>query len=559
MHVATAARMRAIEERAYRDFGIPPLLLMENAGRATAALAWGILTGMLPSGGGGGPHPLRLWPAVVSDPPDGSHKAGHRLAPPDRLPVVAVMAGHGNNGGDAFCAARHLMGWGCRVTAELWGDPDRLSDDSRLNLRAARASGVPVQVVDRGGSSAEASQRLAAADLIIDGLLGTGVSGPPRGVVADAIAAINAAGRPVLAIDLPSGAETDTGQAEGLAVRARWTVALGLPKPAHFLFPAAGLTNEVWLAGIGIPSAALAQQEGLWEAVTPAVAAGWVPRLPADAHKGSRGRVMVVGGYRSMPGAVVLAARAALRSGAGLVYAGVPELSGDVVAAHTPEVITYRLPATPNGGFAPKALPLLLDAARQGVVVGLGPGLHTEPESQQVAREFALRSPAPVVLDADGIRAFAGQAERLREAASPVVLTPHPGEAAELLGSTARDVQANRPAALEELIRLTGQTVVLKGAFTLVGAPGRGLRFNLTGNRVLGTAGSGDVLTGMTAALLAQGLPPFDAAALGVWLHGRAGDRLAAQVGYDGVLAGELAEEVPAARRDLTHREAGRP
>lgn len=542
MYILTAAQMRALEAGTGRRYGVPALLLMENAGRELALLAWRLLTGA-PAPGPGGPGPRRLWGGPAPAAP---------LAPAGRPPRVVAVAGKGNNGGDALCAARHLHNWGLGVAAVLWADPDALPPDARLNLEACLRAGVAVHP----GGAATAPALLAAADLVLDGLLGTGVRGPAREPLATAIGLVNGCGRPVLAVDLPSGVDSDTGAAPGPVVRAAWTLALGLPKRAHVLPPGAGLSGEVWVADIGLPAVALPAafpaDEPAWQALLPARAGAGLPRPPAEVHKGSRGRILVAGGCRAMPGAPALAGLAALRAGAGLVHVAVPEPAGDLVAARAPELITLRLPAGPAGALAADALPALLAQAARADCVAVGPGLGEDEGARAAARALVLQSPAPVVLDADGVRAFAGQPEQLRQARAPVVLTPHPAELGALLGDRdAAAVQADRAGALARAVALTGQTVLLKGPGTLVGAPDGQVWVNLTGSRALATAGSGDVLTGVIAALVAQGLAPALAAATGACLHGLAGERLAARVGPDGVLATELAHELPGARRDL--------
>ncbi|MCG0239365.1 MAG: NAD(P)H-hydrate dehydratase [Firmicutes bacterium] len=583
--VLTAAQMRAAEATAIDGMGIPALLLMENAGRAVALLAWHLLTGA--EGGAGalaGPVLRRLRPwggwqggaartgsqaytGGQTGPTAGGRSVTPPLVPPGRRPRVVAAAGKGNNGGDALAAARHLAAWGCDVTVILWARPEELPPDARLNLTAVERLGLRVlRPVAEGAAPAEAAgdratapatpaevaAALAQADLILDGLLGTGVRGAPREPLAGAIQALAASGRPILAIDLPSGVNTDTGAAPGPAVPATWTLALGAPKPAHFLYPGAGYCGELWLAEIGIPGAAIAAAapEAL-RLVTPAEAGALLPVPPEDAHKGSRGRVLVVGGSRSMPGAPALAGLAALRAGAGLVHVAVPEPAGDLVAMRGPELITLRLPAAPDGGFGAEALAPALAAARGMQAVAIGPGLGTGAAARGMVRELVASLPVPAVLDADGIRAFAGEPEALRGCPVPLVLTPHPGELAALLGTDTAQVQADRLGAVAQAVERTGQTVVLKGPHTLVGAPDGRVFVNLSGSRALATAGSGDVLTGMVAALLAQGLGPVEAAVAAVAWHGLAGERLGERLGPDGVLAGDLLTELPAVRREM--------
>lgn len=554
MWAVTAEQMRAMEQETYGKYGIAPLALMENAGRAVAEVAWQLLTGHGP-GDGRLPWRVRVRPSPAL-PAEGRPGASLPLAPAGRPPRVAVMAGRGNNGGDGLAAARHLHAWGAEVTAFLYTEPDRLSPDAGANYRACAQLGI--LHVPRADGQCAVRESLSRADLVIDALLGTGIRGAPREPVAGAIRAVNESGRPVLAVDVPSGVDADTGAVPGDAVRALWTVTFGMPKLGLFLYPAAARTGEVWVAAIGIPGGVVPPGAVVYPLAAPERVGAWLPEPGEDVHKGARGRVLVVGGSRAMPGAVALAARAALRAGAGLVVAAVPEPAGDLVAAQAAEVITRRVPAGPGGGFGPGAAPALGPLVGRSAALAAGPGIGEEAAALALVRDLVRTAGRPIVLDADGIKAFAGEPGALREAAAPVVLTPHAGELALLLGTTPEAVQADRPEAVQEAARRTGQVVVLKGPHTLVaagdanlGGQAREVWVNLTGNRALATAGSGDVLTGVILALLAQGMRPLEAAVAGVTLHGLAADRLAVRVARDGILAGDLLNELPAARAAL--------
>ena len=520
MKLVTADQMRAIEERTARECRIPLLLLMEQAGRAVADAAAALLS-----------------PGAAA----------------------VVCAGKGNNGGDGLCAARLLLARGVPVSVLLFADPQAITGDAAINLEAARGAGVEVLVVDgpAGGSlpaigGAHAAQRLSSAALIIDALLGTGATGAPRGATGEAVALINAAGRPVLAVDLPTGVEADSGATPGLAVRAAVTVTFALPKWGHYLYPGAGLCGRLTVADIGIPPRALAPEGRLAEVLTVQAVAGWLPHLPGDAHKGTRGRVLAIGGSLGMVGAAVLASRAALRAGCGTVRLLTPATIQAQAASHLVEVMVQPVPDNLEGVFAGElaAREVLVQAAAADVVV-LGPGLSREKDAATCARSVLEKIMVPAVIDADGIVAFAGRAGDLRRVTAPLVLTPHPGELALLLGMSTTEVQADRPGALRLAVEVTGAVVVLKGAHSLIGVPGGQIYVNPTGNRGMGTGGSGDVLAGTIAGLLAQGMAPPEAAAAGVYLHGLAGDLAAARLGSDGLLAGDLIDELPLARRQV--------
>lgn len=507
MKVVSGDQMRSIENRVFDRYGVPSQVVMEVAGRQVAVIARKLLE----------QHPG---------------------------PVVAVC-GKGNNGGDGLVAARWLRHWGINAAAVVWSSFDELPPDAAAALQSARAYGVQILM------PAQAAEALQNAGLIIDAVLGTGVVGSARGLAAEAIKLINAAGRPVLSVDMPSGVATDTGLAEGPAVQADYTVTFGLPKLGLFQFPGADLAGKVIVADIGLSDAAVDAENIDVELTLAANIKAWLPQYSRNAHKGTRGRVLVAAASRGMTGAAALSGEAALRVGAGLVTVAAPASSQPVVAAIRPEFMTLACDESAEGGFAASAADLFLQRATKADAVAVGPGLGTDAETQQFVRRVVAASPAPMVLDADAIKAFAGQAQLLAQAPVPLVLTPHPGEMAHLLGLSVEDVQADRFGAVRRAANVTKSVVLLKGAYSLIAEPGGMVWINTTGNRALGTGGSGDVLTGIIAGLLAQGLGAPEAAATGAFMHGLAGDRLSEFHGCDGILAGDLAAELPRVQKDM--------
>jgi len=505
--VVSAEQMRSIEARLFAEYGFSSAVLMELAGRQVAVVARRMMEG----------------------------RTG---------PIVAVC-GKGNNGGDGLVAARWLRHWGYQVSAVVWASFDDLPADAAQALHAARMAGVSILM------PAQAAEALQNAALIIDAVLGTGFVGSARGQAAEAIKLINAARRPVLAVDMPSGVGTNTGQVDGPAVRADVTVTFGLPKLGLFHFPGADLAGRVVVVDIGLDEKAIEAEDIQVELTRAESVRAWLPVYSRNAHKGTRGRVFVAAGSRGMTGAGALAGEAALRVGAGLVTVAAPESSQPVIAALRPEFMTLALPESAAGGFRADAAELFLQRAARADALAVGPGLGTDPEAQMFTRAVVAGATAPLVLDADAIKAFAGRPELLADCPMPLVITPHPGEMAHLLGLPVEAVQSDRFSAVRRAAQVTKAVVVLKGAYTLIAEPEGGLYINPTGNRALGTGGSGDVLTGVIAGLLAQGLGAPEAAAAGAFLHGLAGDRLAQRMGEDGVLAGEIAAELPAAQRDL--------
>lgn len=511
MYAATAAQSRSIDRRTIEEIGIPSPVLMENAGLAVAA-------------------------AVA------------RRCGGVRGRSIVVLCGKGNNGGDGFVVARHLAVQGARVRLFLAGARDKLSGDAALEAQIAANMGLPIAELQSPAGAAEA---LAGADAAVDALLGTGTRGEVTGLMADLIEALNAGPAPVVAVDVPSGLNVDTGLPCGHCVRAVETVTFGVLKRGLALYPGAAYAGRVVLAPISIPDAAI-EAEGIGVCLLQAPdAAALLPRREAWAHKGSAGSVLVAGGSLGMAGAAAMAALSALRVGAGLVRLAVPASLNDVLQAKATEVITLPVAQTDAGSFAPAGLRDAVERAGGSECVALGPGLGRNPETVRGFLEILPEVKAPLVIDADGLNALAEHPEVFGRLASPPVLTPHPGEMSRLLGKSVADVQGDRIAAAEEAARRFHAIVVLKGAGTVVAGPDGAVSINSTGNAGMASAGMGDVLTGTIAGLVAQGLAPRDAAVLGVFVHGLAGDLAAADRGGIGLLATDVQERLPAALQAL--------
>jgi NAD(P)H-hydrate epimerase len=510
IRIATAEEMRRADRRATERFGVPSLLLMENAGRGAADVI------------------ERVFGAV----------RGRR---------VAVVCGKGNNGGDGFVVARHLTARGAVVGVWLVGRTGDVRGDAAVNLEAVRRSGLPLAEVSGGDRLATA---LADADLVVDALLGTGVSGPATGLVADAIVAINAAGRPVCALDLPSGLSADHGRLLGPVVSATVTATFGLPKLGLFLHPGAACAGRIEVCDLGVPPAWLEEGSSAWVPEAEDIRS-LLPGRAVDAHKGHQGHLLVVAGAVGKTGAAVLASRGALRAGTGLVTCALPATQQPIVAAQLAEAMTEPVAETGAQTLSTKAVDRLLELAGRMGAVAIGPGVGLEPETQEAVRRLVLGVERPMVVDADALTALVGQLERLRQAPGARLLTPHPGEAARLLGVSAADVQADRPGSARRLAELSGVWVALKGAGTIVTGPDGQLTLNPTGNPGMATGGTGDVLTGIAGGFLAQGIAPGAALRAAVYVHGLAGDLAAAARGTAGLVAGDVAEAVPAALRQL--------
>ncbi|MEX0834356.1 MAG: NAD(P)H-hydrate dehydratase [Actinomycetota bacterium] len=453
---------------------------------------------------------------------------------------AVVLCGKGNNGGDGMVAARLLEREGMRTTTLLLEDPSSMREPAVTNHERLLSETDRV----RHFSETAADRELGRADVAIDAIFGTGFHGVPDGMYASAIGALNSSGTPVVAVDIPSGVDGESAMVAGDAVRADVTVSLGTAKPGVILFPGTEFAGIVEVADIGIPPDMVASDLLLVEASDVSMI---LPVREPDTNKRATGVVMVIGGSRDMTGAVCLVAEAAFRTGAGLVTIAAPEGIVPVIQERVAEATYLPLPETPEGTVAADAFKIVWDRMGEFDAFALGPGLSRNGETAEFARGVAAAVPKALVLDADGLNAFEGRAGELADRGAPdLVLTPHDGEFARLSGIPRESIELRRVEAVRELAGTVQATVLLKGTRTLIGSLGGEVRINPTGNSALATAGSGDVLTGAIAALLARGLPAPDAAAAGAFVHGLAGSLAAADSG-EGTTAGDLAERIPAA------------
>ncbi|MEM7480067.1 MAG: NAD(P)H-hydrate dehydratase [Acidobacteriota bacterium] len=528
MKVLTAETMAAVDRRAIEEIGLPGAVLMENAA-------------------------IGLADAI-----------GERFPGAE---AVAIFCGPGNNGGDGLALGRHLAIRGYRLALCLWTGGRELAGDAAMQHAVCSRQGLNVRRIASDDDASRALAEAATCDLVVDALFGTGLSRPLEGLPATLVRGINHLPSPRLAVDLPSGLNGGRHQVFGPAVRAEVTVALGALKVPHVLEPAAERVGEVVLADLGIPPALLAEAPSELELLTADdLAPSLAPRRP-ESHKGTYGHVLIVAGSPGKAGAAVLAARAAVRGGAGLVTVAVPRELLTAVDLGSVESMTLPLHSTPIGELSPQGAEAVLEACRDRDLLALGPGLGTTlgeggEALAATVRRIALAVPLPLVLDADGLNAFAGRCEELAARSLPTVLTPHPGELGRLLGISTAEVQEDRPAAARRVAEASGALVVLKGHRTLIANPDGALAVCSAGNPGMATGGTGDVLTGLLAALLAhregEGDDPFAAdpglsrrVALAVYLHALAGDEAAARRGEASLAAGDLVETLPAAWKAL--------
>ncbi len=511
--IFTAAEMRALDARAIRELGIPGTRLMDAAGSGAAVL-------------------IGRWLAPIR---------GRR---------VVVVCGKGNNGGDGFVVARRLRTRGAAVQVFLVGSRREVRGDAAEALAGWRGR---VEAIDAGPDPGALVRALESADAVVDALLGTGVTGPARGPVAAAIDAINEAGRrgvPVIALDLPSGLDSDRGLVPGPVVKATRTVTFAGLKRGLLLQPGAALAGHVEVVDIGIPSDEVARGINTW-GLDAADVRRYFPPREVDAHKGRFGHLLIVAGSRGKTGAAALAGRSALRAGVGLCTIAAPASQQPIIAALAPEYMTEALPETASGGLALAAREPLLELAHRMDAVALGPGLSLDVEAQALARALVAEVERPLIADADALTALAGHLDLLRRALGPRALTPHPGEMARMLGVSIEAVQGDRLELTRRFCREHHAALALKGAGTVVGGPDGRVAVNPTGNPGMAKGGSGDVLTGIVGALLARGIEPAAALEAGCYVHGLAGDLAAASRGEIAMIAGDIVETLPAALQAL--------
>lgn len=515
MRILSAEQMREADRRTIEDIGIPSLVLMENAGRQVVA----------------------AMEAFFQDLSDRR---------------VAIISGKGNNGGDGFVVARTLHQRGIEVSVFVIGTVADIKGDARLNIEILGRLGVTVvEIADEGQWELHFSE-ISDHDLIVDALFGTGLKSALSGIYETIIGDINGSAIPVVSIDLPSGMSADTHDLIGDCIDATVTVTLGAPKLPLILPPAEEKSGEVVIADIGIPAAIIDGLDGPQvELLTRQQIRTLISPRAADVHKGDFGRVLIVAGSRGKTGAAILAAQGALKSGAGLVTIAMPRSVLPIVAAHAPEYMTEALEETADGTVHFAAAEYVLGLAAD--VIGVGPGLGRGEGVATFVRELLDKSETPLVLDADALNAFADEPTALvgREGRD-VIITPHPGELARLVGCTIDDVQADRLGMARDFATAHNIYVVLKGYRTIIATPGGKVFVNPTGSPGMASGGTGDVLTGMLAAWLAQLLDAEAACRLAVYLHGAAGELADADQGEVSMTAVDLVQQISEAVLELT-------
>jgi len=510
MKLVSPQQMNMIDSCAINEHGIPGVLLMERAASAVADEAVKMLSGLL-------------------------------------KPKASVVAGCGNNGGDAFAAARLLKRSGVEVSVFLAGAKDRIKGDALVNYNILANTGINVEEIQDEDALGMLSREFENCGLIIDGIFGTGLARDVDGISKKVIETINASGKPVLSIDIPSGIDGTTGQVRGACVKADLTVTFCLPKLGLILHPGCEYTGRLVVADIGIPQQAVEKQDINMELIDGSLVFGMLPERHANSNKGDYGRVLIVTGSTGMTGSGCLASMSALRSGAGLVYAAVPASLAGIYGSNLIEPIILPLEDSGKGSLTAKSIPGILEIMERMNVAAVGPGLSVTDDIKEIVREIITHAAIPLILDADALNALSSDVSILKKRKAKTVLTPHPGEMARLTGISIDKIQKDRISTARGFSQEYGTVLVLKGSRTVVALPDGRVFINPTGNPGMATAGTGDVLTGIIAGLCAQGMDAADAAVAGVYLHGLAGDFAASELGMYSMVAGDIIKYLPEA------------
>jgi len=509
MKVVSGQEIKEIDRRAMDSYGISGLILMENAG-------------------------LKIFQKIKEIYPDLKSKR------------VVILSGAGNNGGDSFVVARHLHNYGTKVKVLLLTSPNKFREEAKINWEIINKMGLDITIIE--DSKDELLEKyLREAHLLVDGILGTGLRGPAKGLAAEVITLVNQLQKEVVAIDIPSGLEADLTIIKGPCIKANFTITLGLPKIGLLFYPGADYAGKILVEDIGIPQELLESESLKLNILEEEIVKRLLPPRPVYGHKGTFGKVLLLAGSKGMTGAAYLASSAAIRSGAGLVYLGIPESLNPVMEMKLTEVITIPLKETVVQSLGDEAAEEIITSLPSYSVLGIGPGLSRHPETQRLVRRIIEKSTLPLVVDADALYALREDTDLLKKTNSPVIITPHPGELANLLNKDIKYILENQMEVAREVAHQFGIVVVLKGARTIiVEEKGEGY-INISDNSGMATAGSGDVLTGIICGLIAQGTNPFSAAIIGVYIHSVAGNIARRLKGERGMIASDILDQVPQA------------
>jgi NAD(P)H-hydrate epimerase len=516
MKLVTSRQMRNIDTKTIKGEKIPGLKLMEKAGKGSAEVAKKIL---------------------VNDCKDKK---------------VLIFCGRGNNGGDGFVVGRYLSQWGAEVKLFLLGKKKDVKGDAKTNMKKAQDMGLLIKEL----SQKKELPKNPNSHLMIDAIFGTGFQGKAEGLYAHAIEFINKSNSPVLSIDVPSGLNADTGDAEGVCVKANHTATMALPKIGHFFYPGRGYSGEVSVIDIGVPKKIINKEKLNLNLITREEVKVLLPQRPGDVYKGTCGRVVLIAGSTGMTGAAALASTSTLRAGAGMAILGLPKSLNDIMEIKLTEVMTKPLPdVRKKGALALRGLGEIVQLFQWADCLALGPGLGQHFETIELTRRILKRTTLPTLVDADGLNAIAKDSSILKEIDLPLILTPHIGEISRLINVPAEEIAKDRIKYASDSAKEFNCVLVFKGAPTIVAEPKGQVYVNSAGNAGMATAGSGDVLTGIIIGLAAQMLDDrrgrkieqimLDAANCGVYIHSLAGDLARDEKGEMGMIAGDIMDKIP--------------
>ena len=509
MKVATAEQMQELDRKAIETYRIPGIVLMENAGRGAAE--------------------------VITS------------AFPDLLKrKVAIIAGKGNNGGDGFVIGRYFLNRGIPVKAFLLADPKVLRGDAEIAFQIFLRMKGEVIPIPSSKDYQKVKRDLEKFDLLIDSIFGTGLDAEVRGYYREVIDHLNTLQKPIVAVDIPSGLDANTGRPLGTAIRASLTVTFGLPKVGQLISPGTDYVGTMKIIDIGIPRKLVEEEKFQTYLLEGEDVRKWLstPRKP-DTHKGDYGHLLVIAGSVGKTGAAAMACEAALRMGAGLVTLAIPKSLNGIMEMKLTEVMTEPLPETPKQTISLRAFNSILRLCENKKALIVGPGIGTFKETQSLILKLIKTLDLPIVLDADGLTALATQPKVIPATNRSLILTPHPGEMARLVGSTAKEIQENRIGISRKFSQSQHVHLVLKGHRTLVASPKGEVFINPTGNPGMASGGTGDVLAGMIGGLICQGLGILPSLQISVYLHGLAGDEVAREKGEKSLVATDLIQKIP--------------
>lgn len=515
MLLAKKEQMRTIDKIAVEKVGLPSIVLMENSGK------------------------------VVFD---------EIMKMRSTFERVILLCGPGNNGGDGFVIARHLHNLNVPIKVFIIGKASHIHGDSLSNLNILKKLSIPIDEVFDGGGFVKLEKALRQGSLVVDAIFGSGLSKDVFGIYTEVFDLVNELATNILSVDIPSGVNCDTGKVMGNAIRANKTVSLVIPKVGNIMFPGSEYNGELLIKGIGVPDIVINEVKIRYNIITDEVIERLIPHRRRNTSKVDYGRGNIVAGSIGLTGAAILACKAALRSGMGLLKLYIPESVNYIITTAVPETITIPLQEVRKGVIGINNFNKVVEEAKASDVLCFGPGCGTASEVGELLKRIIFEVDKPLVIDADGLNALSKNVEWLLSKKNEVIITPHPGEMSRLTGKTVEEINNNPIDTALEFSREWGVITVLKGSRSVLATPEGDVYININGNPGMATAGSGDVLAGVITSFIAQGFKPIDAAIFGVYIHGMAGDIMAESRGEHGLMAGDIVEGITKALKILAGR-----